>query len=165
MLITFEVLREAGVRLPKPVGQAISIVGALVMGQAAVDSGVVGAPVVMIIAFTAVASFVSPYFANATSLLRWILLLLASTMGGYGITLGILGILIHLATLESFGTPYLAPLAPLQTADLKDTFIRAHMWKMRDRPRSLRPLDLQRQDTRKTFSRDVTENKDGQQGG
>lgn len=158
MLLTFEILKEAGVRLPQPVGQAISIVGALVMGQAAVQAGFVGAPVVIVIAFTAVASFVSPYVSEPISVLRWYLLILASTMGGFGITLGVLTILVHLSSLKSFSTPYLSPLAPLYTPDLKDSFIRLPMWLMRTRPRTLKPQDLKRQDMhRPEFSNDGSE--------
>lgn len=158
MLLTFEILKEAGVRLPKPVGQAISIVGALVMGQAAVQAGFVGAPVVIIIAFTAVSSFVSPYLSDANSVLRWFLLILASTMGGFGITLGILTILVHLVSLKSYSTPYLSPIAPMETKDLKDTLIRVPMWLMRTRPRSLKPQDIQRQDMEEPkFSHDGSE--------
>ncbi|NLF26332.1 MAG: spore germination protein [Clostridiales bacterium] len=158
MLLSFEVLKEAGVRLPQPVGQAISIVGALVMGQAAVQAGFVGAPVVIIIAFTAVASFVSPYVVEAVSVLRWYLLILASTMGGFGVTLGVLTILVHMAALKSFSTPYLSPLAPLNTPDLKDTFVRAPMWLMKTRPRALKPQDMKRQDMhRPEFSNDGSE--------
>ena len=148
MLLTFEILKEAGVRLPKPVGQAISIVGALVMGQAAVQAGFVGAPVVIIIALTAVSSFVSPYVADANAVLRWYLLILASSMGGFGITVGVLTILVHLSSLKSFSTPYLSPIAPMYTSDLKDTFVRWPLWGMRTRPRALKPQDIQRQDMR-----------------
>lgn len=146
MMLSFEILKEAGVRMPRPIGQAISIVGALVMGQAAVEAGLVGAPIVIVIAITAVASFAIPFASEAVSLLKWFLLILAATMGSYGITLGALAIVIHLASLKSFGTDYLAPFAPFQNADLKDTIIRAPLWAMRTRPRSLNPQDLKRQD-------------------
>ena len=146
MLFAFEILREAGVRMPRPVGQAISIVGALVMGQSAVQAGLVGAPVVIAIAITAVSSFVIPLAADATALLRWLLLIMAAAMGNFGITIGVFIILIHLASLKSFSANYLAPLAPFQSADLKDSLVRIPLWMMRTRPRSLKPQDLQRQE-------------------
>ncbi len=128
------------------------------MGQAAVQAGFVGAPVVIIIAFTAVASFVSPYVADATAILRWFFLILASTLGGFGITLGMLTVLVHLTSLKSFSTPYLSPFAPLQLKDLKDTFIRFPLWGMRTRPRAIKPQDLQRQDAQSPkFSHDGSE--------
>ena len=146
MMLSFEILKEAGVRMPRPIGQAISIVGALVMGQAAVEAGLVGAPIVIVIAITAVASFATPFASEAVSLLKWVLLVLAATMGSFGITIGALAIVIHLSSLRSFGADYLAPFAPYQTSDIKDTVIRAPLWAMRTRPRSLNPQDLKRQD-------------------
>ncbi|MDR1598924.1 MAG: spore germination protein [Oscillospiraceae bacterium] len=145
MLVIFEVLKEAGIRLPRPVGQAISIVGALVMGQAAIQAGLVGAPVVIIVAMTAVASFAVPMLANSISLMRWFLLALSGMFGGYGITLGLLVIFAHLASLKSFGVLYMNPIAPIRVVDLKDTFARAPLWSMRLRPLSLRPQDAVRQ--------------------
>lgn len=134
MLLTFEILREGGVRLPRPVGQAISIVGALVMGQSAVSAGIIGSPIVIVVAITAVSSFVSPSLSEAGTTLRFMLLILASILGGYGITMGLLLILIHLASLESFKTPYLSPLAPLRLNDTKDALIRAPLYRMTHRP-------------------------------
>lgn len=145
MMFTFDVLKEAGVRMPRPVGQAISIVGALVMGQSAVQAGLVGAPVVIVIAMTAVSSFVAPFAADAVSILRWIFLIMAATMGSFGITLGLLALLIYLASLKTFSTNYLAPFAPFDLAQLKDSIVRAPLWSMRTRPRTLKPQDLQRQ--------------------
>ena len=120
MTVVFEILKEAGVRLPKPVGQAVSIVGALVIGETAVSAGLIGAPMVIAVSITAVTAFVTPTQANTIVLLRYVLLVLAAVMGGFGITIGLLGILIHLLKLRSFGTPYLAPVAPLRISDLKD---------------------------------------------
>lgn len=145
MVIIFEILREAGIRMPRPVGQTISIVGALVMGEAAVQAGVVGAPVVIILAITAVSSFAIPFLSDAISLLRWFLLILAATMGIFGITVGVFIIFMHLVSLRSFGAHYLAPLAPFQKADLKDTVVRAPLWAMRTRPQATNPQDLKRQ--------------------
>ncbi|MCL1965245.1 MAG: spore germination protein [Firmicutes bacterium] len=146
MLAAFELIKEAGIRLPKPVGQAISIVGALVMGQAATQAGLVSAPVVIIVALTAVTSFTSPTVSDVTTILRWFLLVLATVLGGLGITLGLLTILVYLASIKSFSTDYLAPFAPLQTPDiLRDTLYRAPLWSMRTRPASLKPFDAIRQ--------------------
>lgn len=145
MLISFEVLREAGIRLPRPIGQAVSIVGALVMGQAATQAGLVGAPVVITIAFTAVASFLIPTISDSTTILRWYLLVLAATMGGFGIALGLMTVLFHLASLESFGAPYLYPYSPYSTTDMKDSLVRKPLWKMRTRPAVLVPQDRVRQ--------------------
>ena len=145
MLIVFEILKEAGVRLPRPIGQAISIVGALVMGESAVSAGLIGAPMVIVVAIMAVSSFVVPFHANAGSIIRFILLILSGIMGGFGIAMGLLFIMIHLASLKSFGLPYMAPFAPLRTSDLKDTFVRFPWPWMILRPKGLSKDNPQRQ--------------------
>lgn len=136
MEITFEALREAGVRLPRPVGQAVSIVGALVIGQAAVQAGLVSAPMVIIVSITGIASFTIPTFSQslAIRLLRFPMMLFAGTLGLYGILLGILIIVIHMSRLRSFGVPYLSPMAPLHAGDLKDVMVRVPWWGMMKRP-------------------------------
>lgn len=137
MEVTFEVLREAGVRLPRQVGSATSIVGALVIGQASVEAGIVSAPMVIVVSITGIANFAIPRFNLATSirLLRFPLIILAGTLGLYGIEIGILAILIHLSSLRSLGIPYLSPVAPLSVGGLKDVLIRVPHWAMNLRPR------------------------------
>jgi spore germination protein KA len=125
MMTAFEILREAGVRLPRPVGQAVSIVGALVIGESAVSAGLIGAPMVIVVALTAVSSFVVPPQIDSGGIIRFGLLILAGTMGGYGIAIGLFVIFVHMASLRSFGIPYLSPLAPLRKSGMKDTFVRA----------------------------------------
>lgn len=136
MEVTLEALREAGIRLPRPVGQAVSIVGALVIGQAAVEAGIVSPAMVIVVALTAISSFAIPSYnlALAIRLLRFIMMLLGATLGFYGILLGLLVMLIHLTSLRSFGVPYFSPLAPIKLSDLKDVFIRAPWWAMGERP-------------------------------
>lgn len=145
MGVIFEILREAGIRLPRPVGQAISIVGALVLGESAVSAGLIGEPVVIVIALTAVSSFVVPAQTDSGAILRVIFVILAGSMGGFGIMIGLIGLLIHLASLRSFGIPYLSPLAPLRPFDLKDVFFRVPIWAMLTRPRTIANQDIQRQ--------------------
>ena len=159
MIMIFEILREAGVRLPRPVGQAISIVGALVVGQSAVSAGLIGEPVVIVIALTSVAIFVVPNQADAAAVMRVIFLILAAVMGGIGITIGLLATLIHLASLKSFGYYYLSPIAPFQIRDLKDTIIRAPLWTMRKRPSGLARNDKTRQSTSTPKSNTADKNK------
>jgi len=146
MELMLEALREAGVRLPKTVGQAVSIVGALVIGEAAVSAGIVSPLMVIVVATTAIASFTIPGFSIAISvrLLRFPLMLFAATLGFYGIMIGLIALLIHLCKLESFGIPYLSPLAPLEKADLKDTVIRVPWWSMKKRPTILKPKKIKR---------------------
>lgn len=137
MGVIFEILREAGIRLPRPVGNAISIVGALVIGESAVTAGLIGAPMVIVVSLTAIASFVVPVHADVGALLRVFTLILAGSLGAFGLLIVFLGVLIHLVSLRSFGTPYLSPLAPLNSGVLKDIFVRAPLWTMDKRPSSI----------------------------
>lgn len=145
MLVAFEILREAGVRLPRPVGQAISIVGALIMGDAAVSAGLIGAPMVIVIAITTVSIFAVPTQADAAAILRIIYLLLSSVLGGFGLALGLLGTLVYLSSLKSYGFPYLSPIVPLEEDDLKDALVRFPLWMMHKRPQGMADKDPVRQ--------------------
>ncbi len=135
MGVIFEILREAGVRLPRPVGQAVSIVGAMVIGEAAVSAGLIGAPMVIVIAITAISSFVVPVISDAGAVMRLFLVIMSGFLGQFGLMLGVTGILTHMVSLRSFGAPYLSPVAPTTISDLKDLFIRAPWWAMTTRPR------------------------------
>lgn len=148
MGIIFEILREAGVRLPRPIGQAVSIVGALVIGESAVRAGIIGEPMVIVIALTAVCGFVVTAQTDSAGILRLIFVILAGIMGGFGVAVGLIATFAHLASLRSFGTPYLSPLAPLSTQNLKDTLIRAPLWAMFTRPRTVSWHDPERQEFR-----------------
>lgn len=131
METTFEALREAGIRLPRPVGQTISIVGALVIGQAAVQAGIISAPKIIVVSITGIASFLvpNPGMSQAISLIRFPLMLFAATFGLYGVVVALIAVLIHLVNLRSFGVPYMTPLAPLSFTGLADTLLRAP-WRM-----------------------------------
>ncbi|EST10748.1 spore germination protein [Sporolactobacillus laevolacticus] len=136
MEVTFEALREAGLRLPRQVGPAISIVGALVIGQAAIQASLVSPLMVIVVAITAIASFMIPHYdaSNTVRLLRFPIILLTSMFGLLGIIFSVIAILIHLCSLRSFGVPYLEPLAPFKKAGSIDTLIRGPLWKMNIRP-------------------------------
>lgn len=128
MIIVFEILREASVRMPRSLGQAVSIVGALVIGQAAVTAGLVGAPIVIVVALTAITTFIVPPMADAGTFLRLLLSIMAGAFGLFGVLIGLLGTLVHLASLSSFGVPYLSPVAPMKPGGMKDVFVRAPLW-------------------------------------
>lgn len=136
MEFMFEGLREAGIRLPKPIGSAVSIVGALVIGQAAVEAGIISAPMVIVVATTGIASFAIPRYNLGTAyrLLRFPMLILGGTLGLFGIMIGAVCILIHLVCLSSFGVPYMSPLAPQIPANMKDVLIRAPRRSLQYRP-------------------------------
>ncbi|TGE36515.1 spore germination protein [Desulfosporosinus fructosivorans] len=137
MTVTLEILQEAGLRLPKPIGQTIGIVGALIIGDAAVKAGLVSPLMVIIIGLTAVASYAIPTYdlGLAVRLMRFPLMILAGILGFFGVSVGLYLILIHLLSLRSFGVPYLSPIAPLRIrALLQDTFVRAPWWALKRRP-------------------------------
>ena len=135
--VIYEVLREAGIRLPKPAGQAISIVGAIVMGDAAVAANLISAPVLIVLAITVVASFVAVAYVDAALVLRNIMLFAAWAAGLLGLLLASMVLLIYLCSLTSCGVPFLAPFSPLDRAALKDTLIRFPLRELRFRPRAL----------------------------
>ncbi|MFC5703092.1 spore germination protein [Cohnella faecalis] len=139
MEITFEVLREAGVRMPRVIGPAISIVGALVLGQAAVQAGLVSAAMVIVVSFTAIANFVIPSLnmSIAARLIRFVMMLLGGTLGLFGIMSGLMVLLTHLVAMRSFGVPYFSPFAPFIWSNWKDVFIRVPQWAMNKRPRGI----------------------------
>ncbi|MGG1554237.1 spore germination protein [Paenibacillus ferrarius] len=130
MEITFEALREAGVRLPKQVGSAVSIVGALVIGQAATSAGIVSAPMVIVVAITGISSFMIPRYSLGIPprLLRFPIMFLAGTLGLVGVMLGFIAMIIHLCRLRSFGLPYLTPVTPTRLREFKDVFMRSPVW-------------------------------------
>ncbi|TDX48439.1 spore germination protein [Orenia marismortui] len=146
MEISFEALREAGLRLPKQVGQAVSIVGALVVGQAAVEAGLVSQAMVIVVALTGIASFMIPAynFALGVRLIRFGVMFLAASWGMFGITFAVLFLLIHLCSLRTFGVPYLSPFTPTDWDGLKDTIIKVPEWFKNNRPSYLVKTDQQR---------------------
>ncbi|ATW28524.1 spore germination protein [Candidatus Formimonas warabiya] len=149
MGLLFEILREAGVRIPRSMGQAVSIVGALVIGEAAVSAGLIGAPVVIVVALTAIASFTVTPQADAATILRFLLTLAAGAFGMFGIVIVVIQMVIHLVSLRSFGVPYLSPLAPFSINDWKDLFFRVPWWAMKSRPESIEPEQRIRQGAKK----------------
>lgn len=145
MVILFEILREAGLRLPRTLGQAVSIVGALVIGQTAVSAGLVGAPMVVVLATTTIASFVAPSQADLGAILRFVFVIVAGLLGMFGLIIISIEMISHLAALRSFGVPYVSPIAPLNIGDLKDVILRAPLWAMKNRPESIGSPELKRQ--------------------
>lgn len=136
MEISMEVLREATLRLPQQVGGALSIVGVLVVGQAAVAAGFISPITVVIIALTTIGSFATPAYnaALALRLLRFPLVILSGIFGLYGVMIGLILIANHMLSLKSFGVPYLSPLVPGNFQGMKDTLARLPLWSMPKRP-------------------------------
>lgn len=146
MEVSIEILREASIRLPGPIGPTIGIVGALVVGQAAVQAGIVSPIMVIVVALTTIGSFVSPSYSAAVSirLLRFPMMITAAALGLYGIMLFLIIIIIHLCSMKSFGVPYMAPFSPMRMLDNKDTLIRAPLKLMKNRPSPFKTGDSQR---------------------
>jgi spore germination protein KA len=148
MLLAFEVLIEAGFRLPRTFGQTISIIGALVVGQAAVQAKIISPVVVIVIAVSGMAGFTMPNqdFANALRICRLLFVLFATISGLYGLSLGFLLLIYHLNTLETFGVPYFSPFVANEGRDIaKDTLIRVPLFLMKKRPSSLKITNKKRQ--------------------
>ncbi|MCM3628285.1 spore germination protein [Paenibacillus glycanilyticus] len=126
MEFMFEGLREAGIRLPQQIGPLVSIVGALVIGQAAVQAGIISAPIVIVVSAAGISSFVIPRyrFGYPLRMLRFPLLVLSGLFGLFGVALGLIMILTHLIQLNPLGTPYLEPIAPTKQNKLKNVFLR-----------------------------------------
>ncbi|CAM4480890.1 MAG: spore germination protein [Paenibacillus macerans] len=149
MELTFEILREASIRMPRNIGAAISIVGTLVIGQAAVQAGIVSAAMVIVVSFTAISSFILPSYnmSIAFRLLRFPYMALAASFGLFGIIAGVIVLVLHLCSLRSFGIPYMAPFAPLIPADNKDSIIRLPHWMLGSRVRLINQSNITRRNS------------------
>lgn len=158
MEITLEILREASLRMPKAIGQAISIVGTLVIGQSAVAAGIVSAGMVIVVSITAIASFMFPSFnmSIAVRMIRFLFIALAASFGLYGIMLGLILLVMHLVSLRSFGVQYMSPFAPLTLHDQEDAILRVPKWQLFTRPRYLNPYKPVRSATTKPVTQSTS---------
>ena len=139
LLLVLEVLKEASIRMPRYVGMSLSVVGALVLGEAAVSAGFVSTPAIIIVAFSGICLYTVPDFVEAGSILRWLYLLVAGSLGPFGIVLLSAFLLYYLLSAEAFGTPLLAPFSPLVPHDLKDSVVKYGIQSLTERPRIFRP--------------------------
>ncbi|TKH23908.1 spore germination protein [Bacillus wiedmannii] len=133
MEIALEMLRESAIRLPSSIAQTVGIVGAIIIGQAAVQAGIVSNLMIIVVASTAIASFIIPNYdmGSAIRFLRFPMMLIASLFGIVGIVAGLMTLIGHLISLESLGTPYGSPFAPIQLQTLKDSVFRFPLWKIK----------------------------------
>lgn len=140
--IVMELIREAGMRIVGPIGSTIGIVGGLVIGQASVEAGLISPLVIIIVALTTISSFAIPSYNFSTSLrmLRFLFIILAATLGLFGVALGVCLLLTHLCSLKSLGIPYMSPFTSFveNKRDLKDTIIRHRIKNMVHKPQYLR---------------------------
>lgn len=147
MEIAIEMLREAGIRLPNPLGQTVGVVGGIIIGEAAVQAGIVSNIMVIVVAVTAIAAFIIPNYdmSSAVRLVRFPLMFLSSLFGAVGLSIGIIVLFAYLIELKSLGVPFGSSFAPIELSDWKDTFIRAPLKWMKQRPLSVKPDQLRRQ--------------------
>lgn len=148
MEVSLEILREAGLRLPKPIGQTVGIVGGLVIGDAAVRAGIVSPFMVIVVAVTAISSFAIPQYSAGISLriLRFLAIFCAAVLGLYGVVLFFVFLCSHLVKLKSFGVPYVSPAVPYRMSDWKDFILRAPLRLMKKRPKMLGTRNPTRED-------------------
>lgn len=138
VLLLLEILKEASIRMPKYVGMSLSVVGALVLGETAVSAGFLSTPAIIIVAFSGICLYTVPNFVETGSILRWIFLLVAGSIGPFGIVLFIAFVLYYLISADTFGTPLLAPFSPLLPADLRDSFVKYNLLSLAKRPQFLK---------------------------
>lgn len=125
MHMVFEIVKEAGLRMPRSIGNAVSIVGALVIGDAAVSAGLVAAPMLIVIGLTAISSFVIPSLYDASSLLRVVLIIVGGISGFYGIMLVFAAVVLNMASISPYGVPFTSPLSPTKAGAWRDLIFRA----------------------------------------
>lgn len=140
-LFVLEVLNEASIRMPKYVGLALSVVGALVLGDTAVKAGIISTPAIIIVAFSAICLYTTPDLVETTATLRWIFLIVAGSIGPFGVALFTAFLICYLVTEQSYGVPLLAPFAPLIKNDLYDSMVKANMYSLENRPEALNVKD------------------------
>jgi spore germination protein KA len=144
VLFVLEVLNEASIRMPKYVGMALSVVGALVLGETAVNAGFVSTPAIIIIAFSGIGLYAVPNLIEQTSMVRLAMLLVAGSVGTYGIILLTAFILLYLVTSENFGVPILAPFSPMIGRDLRDSIVKYNLASLPTRPKAFKSKNKRR---------------------
>lgn len=143
LLILFEIVREAGVRMPRAIGQAVSIVGALILGEVSVSAGLISSQTIIIVAISTITTFIITPITEVVALLRIIYILPSALFGFYGLMICILATITHVVNIKTMGVPYLGPVAPIHLRDWRDFVIRMPYKRLKYRPKSipnLRPI-------------------------
>lgn len=138
VLFLLETLKEASIRMPKYVGMSLSVVGALVLGETAVSAGFLSTPAIIVVALSGICLYTVPDFVETGSLLRWLFLLVAGSIGPFGIVLTTAFLLCYLLSTDAFGAPALAPFSPLNKRDLRDSIVKYDMLNLKQRPQTFR---------------------------
>jgi spore germination protein KA len=136
-LFVLEVLIEASIRMPKYVGLAMSVVGALVLGDTAVKAGIISTPAIIIVAFSAICLYTVPDLIETTTSLRLLFLIVAGSIGTFGVVLLTAFLLSYIVTEQSYGVPLFSPFAPLVGRDLSDSLYKSNMYSLGVRPEVL----------------------------
>ncbi len=144
VLLLLEVLKEASIRMPKYVGMSLSVVGALVLGETAVSAGFLSTPAIIVVAFSGICLYTVPSFVETGSLLRWLFLLVAGSIGPFGVVLLLALIACYLLSSDAFGAPLLAPFSPLIPHDLKDSVVKYDLLSLSTRPRIFQSKNVTR---------------------
>lgn len=145
VLFLFEILNEASVRMPKQLGMALSIIGALVLGDTAVQAGIITPPSIVVVAISGITLYIIPNESSEAGLLRTLFTIIGGIAGFYGIFLGFIILATHLVSMQSYYVPYMAPYAPNVDEDKKDGFTKKPLTHMKNRPQSLKTQNLVRQ--------------------
>lgn len=145
VLLIFELLNETSVRMPKYVGMALAVVGALVLGETAVNAGIVSTPAILIMALSGISIYAIPELVETTSVLRFIYLIVAGSLGGYGLILITAFLIIYLCSADNYGAPYLAPYSPVLLNDFQDGLYMNNVIGMVKRPEALGAKNKTRQ--------------------
>ena len=145
VMFLFEIIREAGVRMPQAMGLAMSIVGALVLGETAVKAGMIGSPAVMIVALSSICTYTVPNAAGSSTFLRLLFTIAGGLLGLYGVLVCVIAALLYMLSLDSYGTPYLVPFAPHITSDGQDGLLKSPVSEVTSRPHSIPNVNPTRQ--------------------
>lgn len=141
VLVLFDILNEASVRMPKYVGMALSVVGAIVLGDTAVKAGILSSPAVLATAVSSIGMYCVPDQAGVFSMFRLLFVLVASVLGIFGIILGIIFLFAYLVEINSYGSPYVSPFTPFIKNDMQDAVVKENLIDMLKRPRSIRNVN------------------------
>ena len=133
LLVLYEIMREAGLRLPKAVGHAVSIIGGIVIGETTVSAGLIGAPMLVVVALTAISSYVVSSLYESVSVLRFFFILIGGLTGMYGIILAASVLCMNICAINPYGVPYCSPISPFDKKALADLFYRQSWRKLSKR--------------------------------
>ena len=137
VVLLLEILKEASTRMPKYVGMALSVVGALVLGETAVSAGILSTTAIIVVAISGICLYTVPNFTETGSILRWIFLIVAGSEGGFGIVVLSTFLLYYLVSADGFGAPLLSPFSPFCANDLKDSILKYGFDGLKNRPKFL----------------------------